>query len=286
MSYRTIPLFLPLPALFSSFYIFQLADAGRGIYLQQAIVAAIAFVLCFWFAKRDNTEKQTNSDQRAFKALFITALLLYLPSVLALIKSDSTPAHRWLSLGGIRIYLAACLLPACLYLIAKFAQIANNASQRQTLTAAIALILLALAMQTDAAQATAFAAAIAFIIWRSGWTSAQITSLAILCVANLTLAWMKEPSIAPVNYVEGVIQLASSQHPLAGITISLVALILPTGLAWIAWQRQQPGIAAAALYYFIISACAYAQLTPMPLLGFGASPIIGYFLLAGLMRRD
>ncbi|MBI3713741.1 MAG: hypothetical protein HY253_12385 [Burkholderiales bacterium] len=283
MSYRTIPLFLPLPALLASFYIFQLADAGRGIYLQQTIVAAIAFVLCFWFTTRANTGAQTNSSQRALKALFVTALLLYLPSVLALIKSDPTLAHRLLSLGGIRIYLAACLLPACLYLIAK---IASNANQRQTLTAAIALILFALAMQTDAAQAMAFAGAIAFIIWRSGWTFAQITSITVLCIANLTLAWMREPNIAPVNYVEGVIQLASSQHLFAGITIGLVALILPTGLAWIAWKGQQPGIAAAALYYLIISACAFAQLTPMPLLGFGASPIIGYFLLAGLMRRD
>lgn len=283
MSYRAITLFLPLPALLASFYLFHLADAGRGVYLQQAIVAAIAFVLCFWFTKRDNKETQTNSSQRALKALFVTALLLCLPSVLALIKGESTLAHRWLSLGGIRIYLAACLLPACLYLIAK---VASDANQRQTLTAAIALILLALAMQTDAAQATAFAGAIAFIIWRSGWTSAQITSLTILCVANLTLAWMREPNIAPVNYVEGVIQLASSQQLLAGIAIGLLALVLPTSLAWIAWQRQQPCIAAAALYYLIISACAYAQLTPMPLLGFGASPIIGYFLLAGLMRRD
>ncbi len=35
----------------------------------------------------------------------------------------------------------------------------------------------------------------------------------------------------------------------------------------------------------IISGFAYAQLTPMPLLGFGANSIIGYFLLAGLVRR-
>ena len=121
---------------------------------------------------------------------------------------------------------------------------------------------------------------------RSGCSLAQLSFLTITSIASLTLAWTNEPAISPVNYVEGVIQLASSHQPVAGLWTSIVTLTLPAGLAWLAWKRQQLGIAAAALYYLIISGFAYAQLTPMPLLGFGASPIIGYFLLAGLGSVD
>lgn len=283
MSYRTFALLLPLPSLITNLFIFQLAQTGRGIYLQQMIVAVIAFLLCFWFTRRHNTSTSPTSEKRAFNALFITVALLCLPLLLALVKSDPGLPQRWLKLGGVRVYLAACLLPTCLFLIS---EIAHTTTQRNTLTSVSALIILSLALQTDAAQATAFAAALLIVLWHSGWSSMQIASITLTSIASLALAWANEPTISPVSYVEGVIQLASSQHLIAGVWTSLVTLALPAGLAWLAWKRQQPGIAAAALYYLVISGFAYAQLTPMPLLGFGASPIIGYFLLTGVIRRN
>lgn len=287
MSSRTLTLLLPLPALITSLFIFQLAEAGRGIYLQQIIVATIAFLACFWITRRHNTHtsnaNSTNSGKRTRNYLFIALALLCLPLLLALIKHDPSLPQRWLKLGGVRIYLAACLLPACLFLIN---EIARTTSQRKTLIAVSTLLLLTLALHTDAAQAIAFALALLLIMSRSGCSLVQLGFLTLTSIASLTLAWINEPAISPVNYVEGVIQLASSQHLIAGIWTSLVTLALPAGLAWLAWKRQQPGIAAAALYYLVISGFAYAQLTPMPLLGFGASPIIGYFLLTGVIRRN
>lgn len=286
MSYRTFILFLPLPALITSLLIFQLAEAGRGIHLQQIIVATIAFLACFWITRRHNTHisnaNSVTAEKRTRNTLIIALALLCLPLLLALIKHDPSLPQRWLKLGGVRIYLAACLLPACLFLIN---EIARTTSQRMTLISVSTLILLTLALHTDAAQATAFAIALLLIMSRSGCSFVQLGFLTLTSIASLTFAWTNEPAISPVNYVEGVIQLANSHHPIAGIWTSLVTLALPAGLAWLAWKRQQPGIAAAALYYLVISGFAYTQLTPMPLIGFGASPIIGYFLLAGLVRR-
>lgn len=286
MTHRNFTLFLPLPALITSLFIFQLAEAGRGIYLQQCIVSTIAFLGCFWITRHHNTHtsnvNSANSEKRTLTYLFIALALLCLPLLLALIKHDPSLPQRWLKLGGVRIYLAACLLPACLFLLN---EIARTASQRIMLISVSALLLLTLALHTDAAQATAFAVALLLIMSRSGCSLVQLGFLTITSIASLTLAWTNEPAISPINYVEGVIQLASSHHPIAGIWTSIVTLALPAGLAWLAWKRQQPGIAAAALYYLVISGFAYTQLTPMPLLGFGASPIIGYFLLVGLVRR-
>lgn len=282
MTHRNFALFLPLPALITSLFIFQLAEAGRGIYLQQIIVATIAFLACFWITRRHKTSNSATTEKRTRNYLFIALALLCLPLLLTLIKHDPSLPQRLLKLGGVRIYLAACLLPVCLFLVNA---IARTASQRTTLISVSALLLLTLALHTDAAQATAFAIVLLLIMSRSGCSLVQLGFLTITSIASLTLAWTNEPAISPVNYVEGVIQLASNHHAIAGIWSSLVTLALPAGLAWIAWKRQQPGIAAAALYYLLISGFAYAQLTPMPLLGFGASPIIGYFLLAGFVRR-
>lgn len=281
MSYRNFTLLLPLPALVTSLFIFQLAEAGRGIYLQQIIVATIAFLACFWITRRGSTSP--SSEKRSSNLLFIAIALLCLPIVLAIFKSDPSLPQRWLKLGGVRIYLAACLLPACLFVMNELVR----TTVRRTLPIAISILLIyTLALQSDAAQATAFAVALLVIFWRSGCSFVQLGFLTITSIASLTLAWSNEPTISPVNYVEGVIQLANSHHAIAGIWTGIVALALPAGLAWLAWKRQQPGIAAAALYYLVISGFAYAQLTPMPLLGFGASPIIGYFLLAGLVRQN
>ncbi len=279
MFYRRFAVFLPLPALITSLFIFLLAETGRGIYLQQIIVAVLAFLLCVWTTRVD---KPSPTGKPALNLICIALILLLLPILLNLIQGKHVEAQRWLNLGGLRIYLAACLLPSCLFLIDKVAQ---TASLRQPLIAFSSMIPLALAMQTDAAQATAFSAAILVLFWHRGFSLTQIVFLIAINLISLTLAWINEPSLNPVSYVEGVIQLASAHHLIAGIWTMLATLILPGGLAWLAWSRQHQGIAALALYYPCISGFAYAQLTPMPLLGFGASPIIGYFLLASLLRR-
>jgi len=139
-------------------------------------------------------------------------------------------------------------------------------------------IALALALQPDASQVTAFALACAVLFHRA--------PIALVLAGSVALAWKQPDPLKPVPYVEGVLELARGIGPLAFIG-ALVALALPIGvLFWQARSHKSIPLASVALYYVVIDICAYLQLTPMPLLGYGAGPILGYFLFTALISSS
>jgi hypothetical protein len=144
----------------------------------------------------------------------------------------------------------------------------------------VALLLL---MQPDAAQATAFAGA-AFTLLVMNKQRSGATWAALLVIAGLAAwTWTRSDPLAPVPYVEGIVGLARASGPiwLIGAIVALAVLPLPF---FFAPAGAHAGIARALGVYICVCILAPASGNfPVPLLGFGLSPILGYFIaLAGL----
>lgn len=56
------------------------------------------------------------------------------------------------------------------------------------------------------------------------------------------------------------------------------------GLVWVARTSGCSSALAVAVYYATLFALAPLEITPVPLLGFGSGPILGYFLVTSLRR--
>ena len=259
-----------LPALVGSLLIMTRADAGRVLVVQQMFVAIIAFGVCVLAVWRTRT-----STSRRLPAWIVSTALVAL--VLTFVDHSSEGPHRWIDLGGFRLYAAALVLPSALFALAN-AISTSDAERAWPLPIAIG-IAASLSLQPDASQVTAFsiASAIALLIAHLR----LIVKLISLCalIACVSWAWFQPDPLVPVPYVEGVLDVAWTAGPVAFAAALLAMALPPVALAWKGWTTRSVELLVVAVYYVAIQCFAGLQLTPMPLLGFGVGPILGYFLL-------
>jgi hypothetical protein len=145
-------------------------------------------------------------------------------------------------------------------------------------------VALLLWLQPDAAQATAFAGA-AFTLLLANKQRAGAAWAATLVIAALAAwTWTRLDPLPPVPYVEGIIGLARQSGP-AWLVASIAALaVLPLPF-FVSPLSRDSAVAPALGVYLCI--CILAPLFghfPVPLVGFGLSPIVGYFVALGSLR--
>ena len=267
-----------LPALAGSVLLMRDADAGTALITQQVAVALVC--LGAVALTRRETSPIADTSRRALAvAATIAVLLLWAPVWLGTLAGP----ERWLRVGGVRVYVASALLPALVLAVARALESSSTALRWPW--ALMPAALWALSAQPDASQSTAFALACALPLWRASAPTEVKVLTATALAAGVAWAWWQPDPLLPVPYVEGVLDLAGAAGP-ATLVAALAALLLPL-LMLTRQARGSSGTAflSVAIYYLAIDVLAWQQLTPMPLLGFGAGPIVGYALMAVAARR-
>jgi hypothetical protein len=211
----------------------------------------------------------------ALKGCIVVALFASL--LVPLLVDDGVGPHRWVSLGGVRLYIAPLVIPPALLLLGG----SVHHSQSRARWAAIASIItsLALLLQPDAAQLDAVVCASLPVLWTARLTPVVRTLVLATGGGCALAAWQSPDPLEPVPHVEGVFALAGQLGPVA-FAASICAAIGPAGaLVWLFAKRRDAAVLAVAVYYTVVLAHAPLLVTPVPLLGFGAGPILGYVLM-------
>jgi hypothetical protein len=141
-------------------------------------------------------------------------------------------------------------------------------------------------LQPDAAQATAFAGAACTLLIANKQRSGAAWAATLVIAALAAWTWMRLDPMAPVPYVEGVIGLAHQSGPvwMVASLAALAALPLPF---FVSSLSGHSAIARALGVYLCICILApFFGHFPVPLLGFGLSPIIGYFVALASLNND
>lgn len=249
-----------LPAFLGSLFLMHRGGAGQAQLIQQVVVFLVAALASVLLARKPLVLTEESGD----RVLIVAAVLVVLP----LFVPGAGP-HRWLGVGGFRLYIASVVLPGMVLLL-PYAR-----------SAWIALLVIAapLAAQPDASQATAFALASLVVLVRAPLSVLARVGLGVALAGAAAVAWLRPDPLEPVSYVEGVLVLAQQVGPLA-LVLALIALALPVAML------LRLGQVAIAVYYAAVMFFAYRQLTPMPLLGFGVGPILGYFGMSALAGKS
>ncbi|WMW81953.1 hypothetical protein RF679_06620 [Undibacterium cyanobacteriorum] len=281
---------LALPSLLGSVLLMSYSQVGMGLLLQQVLVGLMGCGFVLWrtserteAAMRRRTERDPHQSFRTRIGLITLSLIaigLLLCIVTAYIAGQTGSPARWLKIADLRLYFAGLIMPASLLLIAVLFWIRRQANLA---TSALSITIAAsLAAQPDASQITAFSLGMIFIIWHSSVSMRLKSAISLALIALSVWTWLQADPLQPVPYVEGVIQLAATVGVGAMLLAILSVAMIPLGLFFIAIKYRISVLIPIALYYVVIMICAYLGLTPMPLLGFGAGPVLGYFLATGL----
>ena len=260
-------LLVGVPAIVASAAVLAVASVSASAWLVQAIAVCLALFIAL-AGKHLGRRGRTRFPARTV----IVACLVGLgtPMLGALPGPD-----RWLSLGPVSLYMAPAVLP--LFLAACSILVALGGRSERFACLAIAGASLLLALQPDASQAAALVAGAAVLLGRS---RSRVSLATILAAATSTIwAFVQPDPLQPVAHVEGVFALAFGYSLFAGLLVAASAVVLVAGLL-LSSSESRIWLSAVAAYYAVLFACSIAELTPAPIVGYGAGPLLGYGLLA------
>ena len=265
----------PFPALIAGALIMRQHDVPSSRWGLNLIGGVLSAAICAVFLARSRTAMSKT-------AASISACLAAGALAATFVMAGSMGVHRWIQFGPLTMHVGAVCLP--LFIVALGVLDAFGGKPRwgpMFLAMAVAMLLL---LQPDAAQATAFAAAV-FTFLIANKPRARAAWIAALVVAALAgWTWTQRDPLPPVPYVEGIIELARQNGPV-WLVASIAALaVLPLPF-FIGPSGSHSGFVRALGVYWCV--CILAPLFghfPVPLVGFGLSPIFGYFIALGSLN--
>ncbi len=200
----------------------------------------------------------------------LMAFGLFLPLLLQL---DAGGISRWIPLGPVLMHSGTLLLPLLIVLTAREPRLGP---------AILGLAVLALGLQPDAGTLLGLTAATAALALTQRSTLFALVSGAALV---LTLATFGAGTLEPQVFTEGVLAQVWAAAPLFALGLGAVLFVGP---AWLLHHSTHvPRAEAYALAALLAGLGLAAMLAPFPfpLIGYGASPIIGFGLALGAVGR-
>jgi hypothetical protein len=146
-----------------------------------------------------------------------------------------------------------------------------------------------LVLQPDASQASAFAVAVAVLLLQRGRAHVSDWVAGGIVVGFALLAWSRTDPLEGVPHVEGIVSLAASLGAgwLIASVLALALLPLPFISEGLRRRELRPEGFSLAAYFGIVCVTPFAGAYPVPVLGYGLSPILGYFAALGwIILRD
>ena len=200
------------------------------------------------------------------------ALLLI---VTAMFGATAEGASRWLTLGPLSLQVSLVVLPAMMLLYARDPEPVG--------TFGMMAAALALALQPDRAMAGVLSAGLLAVVLtaRSGITVAAM----VAAVASFGWTLLQPDALPAVPYVDQILFTAFDVHVLAGaaVMVGAAALTLPAVAGLTGQAGDRPVLLTFGLCWSAIVAAAALGNYPTPLVGYGASAVIGYLLSVALL---
>jgi cell division protein FtsW (lipid II flippase) len=256
----------------------QRSGAKPTIWGQQLAAGLVLMILCT--AMTVALRPTRRSGSRAWAIVGGVALLLL---TVTLADPGVEGVRRWVSLGPLQLHAAFVALPALLIVLGAIVRRESVVSATWLFPCVAGTAAGVLVLQPDASQASAFAAAVAVLLFQRGRVYVSDWVAGGIVVGAALLAWSRTGPLDPVPYVEGIVGLAASLGAGWLITSVLALALLPLPFIAEALRRreQRPECFSLAAYFGIVCVTPFAGEYPVPVLGYGLSPILGYFAALG-----
>jgi cell division protein FtsW (lipid II flippase) len=275
---RLLLLLAPLPALMVGVLVMQRSGVSPGIRGQQLAAGVILFALCAGVGFVPGMRRPWR-----FRGYAITTVAALLLLTATLVQPGLDGVRRWVPLGPLQLHAAFIALPVLLVVLARLREAGTQRIAAWCTLAATTVAAIVLALQPDASQATAFGVAVCVLLFRrrtgasTDWIAAGVILLGALA------AWTRPDPLASVPYVEGIVGLAGNLGTVCLVSSLLALALLPIPFIADALARPRDDSAslAVAVYSGVVSSMPLVGPYPVPVLGFGLSPLVGYFGVLG-----
>lgn len=206
----------------------------------------------------------------AVMVVFFAGLLMTLGG-----GGDLEGVRRWIAVGPLMLHPASILLPLVLWV---------HASRPASWAGAgvLGACALLVAAQPDGATALALLLGLIAIMATRKITAAGIVP--VVCALGAAVwSWTRPDDLPAVAWVEQVAASAGAVSPIAGLLTLVLMLLTPLPFLLAAWRAKErsPYLALAGVWIGLVGA-NLAGNYPAPVLGYGASPVLGWMISLGL----
>lgn len=263
--WKYTPIITMFPAIVMGTITMYLNDVTVSIYIQNIIYLIVLSLCNIFLLKRKKFFNHLNP--------MIWVIMCIVAMLLTFIDSGIEGVHRWSAIGPIRLYMSVIVLPVFFINVWRLLE----KEKRILSTIAIISVSILLTLQPDASVMTAFFVTCALLLWNKikniYWLllTTFLTSLTVF-------TWIFLDELKPVEYVEGIFQLISDRGPIWSIfgVISLAIMVIPFFMFSLDVNKRLS--VCFGMYFVTILITTIFGNFPIPLMGYGISPIIGYYI--------
>lgn len=194
--------------------------------------------------------------------------------MVTLVNQGMEGVHRWISIGFINFNIAMIVMPII------FIELWHvlNTKDFQFGWVFVLIVMLMLFLQPDASQLTGFSIPMMIMLCLKVNHKALKLFLIIVFAMFITLSWVFLDNLPPVAYVEGILTLAADvgfSWLILGV-LSLAAFPMP----FLVFPPKNREILSRCIgfYYMIIMLSTLFGNFPVPLMGYGLSPVMGIYI--------
>lgn len=248
--------------------------AAAGAPLRLMVVNAIALVIGFAALALVLAAART----QAIKAGFVSLLLGGALMGVSLFGLAAEGASRWISIAGFVVQPSLIVVPVLLICCARARDFAAIAG--------VILAIIAIALQPDRAMAAVMVMGIGALALHRLDSHVATALAAAVAVLGWTL-WQGD-ALPAMPYVDQIVYTAFGVHVIAGLAVAagLAWMLLPAVIGHLGDPAHGEAYAVFGAVWLAVIAAAMLGNYPTPLVGYGASAIIGYAVsLAGLPAR-
>lgn len=269
---RFIPVMMVFPAVVIGCISMRFYGISLSIYGQNFACLILGGLIAYFIT----SVKLKIGNINGYAVIISTLVLL-----LTFIDPGIEGVHRWIGIGPVKFYIGSIVMPIIIIGLWNMAQKSWWSSVFITIGISVLLVL-----QPDASQLTAFVIAMSIDLWNKGNNNFLKLSIIGLLMTLVVILWIFLDSLAPVPYVEGIINLARNigKYWLIVAVVSLV--ILPTPFIFFPPENFKLLSMGIGIYYIVILVSTQLGNFPIPLMGYGISPIIGYFIAITWLIRN
>lgn len=204
----------------------------------------------------------------------ISILLMLTLLMLTFFDFGLQGVHRWVSIGPVKFYATSIAIPIV------FIELWNVLQTKNWWISVVITIVISilLTLQPDASQLTAFIIPMIILIWSK--TNNKFFRYSILGLLSILAinSWIFLDGLPPVSYVEEIVSLVANMG-IIWLVLGIISLvILPLPFILFPSKNSKLLSICIGIYFIIILISTIFGNFPVPLMGYGVSPIIGYFI--------
>jgi len=231
-----------------------------------ACLITVGLISYFTVSKKTKVKKESTPG--------VTILISILLLLLTFIDLGFEGVHRWISLGPVKFYISSIVMPILIIEIGNLVQI-----KRWWISAVITVtVSILLFFQPDASQLTAFVIPMILLLFsKINKNILRFSIIGLLC-GMIIISWIFLDELPPVDYVEQILNLVANMG-IVWFVLGIISLaMLPLPFILFSPEKSKLRSICIGIYFMIVLMCTQFGNFPVILMGYGISPIIGYFI--------